>query len=369
MNPVSNNTRVIVGMSGGVDSSVAACLLQQQGYDVQGLFMKNWEEDDSAEICSAAEDLADATQVCETLGIPLHTVNFSAEYWERVFEYFLAEIGAGRTPNPDVMCNTEIKFSAFLEHAVTLGAEYIATGHYAGISAPHDIYHLMKAADNNKDQSYFLYGLGQHQLARTLFPLADLNKEEVRHIATRAGFLNHDKKDSTGICFIGERNFREFIGRYLPEEPGDITTPEGDIVGQHNGVMYYTIGQRQGLGIGGLKSGSGQPWYVADKDLENNVLIVVQDHDHPLLYADSLVASEIHWVSGTSPDLPLHCSAKVRYRQSDQKCTVSLNNAVNDGLTVRFIEPQRAITPGQSIVFYNDRECLGGGIIDKAFNH
>ncbi|MDH5436348.1 MAG: tRNA 2-thiouridine(34) synthase MnmA [Gammaproteobacteria bacterium] len=356
--------RVIVGMSGGVDSSVAALLLKEQGYDVHALFMKNWEEDDSAGLCTAAEDLADAQSVCDQLNIPLHTVNFSAEYWDRVFEYFLAELEVGRTPNPDVMCNKEIKFKAFIDHARTLGAEYIATGHYAGNITCHGKHYLIKGADNNKDQSYFLYALNQEQLARALFPLANISKEEVRTIAERENFANHDKKDSTGICFIGERNFNQFLKRYLPEEPGDIVTPEGEVIGQHNGLMYYTIGQRQGLGIGGSTNGNGQPWYVADKDTNNNKLIVVQDHEHPLLLADCLLAEDIHWITEQAPELPFNCKAKVRYRQTDQDCTILVGNDHNEYVIV-FNEQQRAITPGQSIVFYLEDQCLGGGIINR----
>ena len=362
----SSNTgaRVIVGMSGGVNSSVAALLLKEQGYDVHGLFMKNWEEDDSEGLCSAAEDLADARSVCDQLGIPLHTVNFSAEYWDRVFEYFLAELEMGRTPNPDVMCNKEIKFKAFLEHARTLGADYIATGHYVGNITCHGNHYLVKAADTNKDQSYFLYALNQEQLANALFPLAHISKEEVRAIAARENFANHDKKDSTGICFIGERNFNQFLKRYLPEEPGDIVTPDGNIIGKHNGLMYYTIGQRQGLGIGGSTDGNGQPWYVADKDIKNNRLIVVQDHDHPLLLADSLLAEETHWITGQAPELPLKCKAKTRYRQADQDCTIIACNDHNEYVVI-FDEAQRAITPGQSVVFYLDDQCIGGAIINR----
>lgn len=310
MTSPNTSARVIVGMSGGVDSSVAALLLKAQGYDVSGLFMKNWEEDDNEGICSAAEDLAHAQSVCDQLGIPLHTVNFSAEYWDRVFEYFLAELEVGRTPNPDVMCNKEIKFKAFLDHARTLGADYIATGHYVGKITCHGNHYLIKGSDNNKDQSYFLYALNQKQLSHTLFPLASMSKEEVRAIAERENFANHDKKDSTGICFIGERNFNQFLKRYLPEEPGDITTPDGKVIGTHNGLMYYTIGQRQGLGIGGSTEGNGQPWYVADKDIKNNKLVVVQDHDHPLLLADSLLAEDMHWITEQAPELPLSARPK-----------------------------------------------------------
>ena len=364
MTSPNTGARVIVGMSGGVDSSVAALLLKAQGYDVSGLFMKNWEEDDSEGLCSAAEDLADAQSVCDQLDIPLHTVNFSAEYWDRVFEYFLEELEVGRTPNPDVMCNKEIKFKAFLDHARTLGADYIATGHYVGNITCHDNHYLVKGSDNNKDQSYFLYALNQKQLSHALFPLANISKKEVRAIAERENFTNHDKKDSTGICFIGERNFNQFLKRYLPEDPGDIVTPDGDIIGKHNGLMYYTIGQRQGLGIGGSTEGNGQPWYVADKDIKNNKLVVVQDHDHPLLLADSLLAEDMHWITEQAPELPFKCKAKTRYRQSDQDCTILMCNDHNEYVIV-FDEQQRAITPGQSVVFYLDDQCLGGAVINR----
>ena len=294
---MANITRnkIIVGMSGGVDSSVAAYLLLEQGYAVEGLFMKNWEEDDTGEYCTAAVDLEDAQQVCDRLGIRLHTVNFSAEYWDRVFEHFLAEYRAGRTPNPDVLCNREIKFRAFLDHAISLGAEAIATGHYVrgGISDPQ--HRLLKAVDDNKDQSYFLYMLSHEQLSHAMFPLGDIEKPRVREIAEQQGFANSRKKDSTGICFIGERNFRDFLERYLPAQPGDISTTDGKVIGQHHGLMYYTIGQRQGLGIGGLRDADEQPWFVAEKDLDNNRLIVVQGGEHPLLYKQGLLAIDLHW--------------------------------------------------------------------------
>ena len=357
--------RVIVGMSGGVDSSVAAYLLIEQGYEVEGLFMKNWEEDDTEEYCTAAVDLEDAQQVCNKLGIKLHTVNFSSEYWDRVFEHFLGEYKAGRTPNPDVLCNREIKFRAFLDHAIDLGADAIATGHYVrgGIGDPQQL--LRKAVDNNKDQSYFLYMLNHEQLSHAMFPLGEIEKPRVREIAEQQGFANSKKKDSTGICFIGERNFRDFLERYLPAQPGDICTSEGNVIGQHHGLMYYTIGQRQGLGIGGLKDADERPWFVADKDLENNVLIVVQGGEHPSLYKQGLFAINLHWTMDEPPTLPMTCMAKTRYRQPDQACSVEKHN---DGLRVVFDEPQRAITPGQSVVFYSDDICLGGGIITEGFN-
>ena len=364
---MANITRnkIIVGMSGGVDSSVAAYLLLEQGYAVEGLFMKNWEEDDTGEYCTAAVDLEDAQQVCDRLGIRLHTVNFSAEYWDRVFEHFLAEYRAGRTPNPDVLCNREIKFRAFLDHAISLGAEAIATGHYVrgGISDPQ--HRLLKAVDDNKDQSYFLYMLSHEQLSHAMFPLGDIEKPRVREIAEQQGFANSRKKDSTGICFIGERNFRDFLERYLPAQPGDICTTDGKVIGQHHGLMYYTIGQRQGLGIGGLRDADEQPWFVAEKDLDNNRLIVVQGGEHPLLYKQGLLAIDLHWTQAEPPVLPMQCMAKTRYRQPDQACTVTTHN---HGLRVLFSEPQRAITPGQSIVFYAGDICLGGAIITEGFN-
>lgn len=358
--------RVIAGLSGGVDSAVAALLLQQQGFDVQGLFMKNWEEDDVNGHCGAAEDLKDAKQVCERLGIPLHKVNFATEYWDRVFQYFLGEYRAGRTPNPDVMCNTEIKFKAFLEHAIGLGADLIATGHYARVERCGDRYCLLKARDAAKDQTYFLHGLGQSQLAKTLFPLGNLEKPEVRRIAAEAGFANHAKKDSTGICFIGERKFRDFLSRYLPAQPGEIRTPEGGLLGMHQGLMFYTLGQRQGLGIGGRRGASEEPWYVIGKDLERNVLVVAQGHDHPLLYHRGLETLNVHWIAGEAPAVPLHCRAKTRYRQPDQACIIT--EIARGRCRVVFDRPQRAVTPGQSVVFYQADECLGGGIIEEVFD-
>ncbi len=355
--------RVIAGISGGVDSAVAALRLLEQGYEVEGLFMKNWEEDDSEEYCSAAEDLADAEQVCETLGIKLHTVNFSAEYWDRVFEYFLAELRHGRTPNPDVMCNREIKFKAFLDYALEMGAEAIATGHYARIARANGQVRLLKGLDANKDQSYFLYLLGQHALSHSLFPIGDMEKQQVRALAERAGFRNHMKKDSTGICFIGERRFKDFIARYLPAEPGDMISDSGEVIGQHHGLMYYTLGQRQGLGIGGVHNRPEQPWYVVRKDLDNNVLVVAQGHDHPTRLSTQLQAVDAHWIAGQPPQLPLRCHAKTRYRQADQACTIHATE--NNGLSVCFDQPQRAVTPGQSLVLYDGETCLGGAIIDS----
>ena len=358
-------SRIIVGMSGGVDSSVAALLLKQQGHDVRGLFMKNWEADDGDEHCTVAQDLADAAQVCARLDIALHTVNFSADYWERVFQYFLAEYRAGRTPNPDVMCNKEIKFKAFLEHALQLGADMIATGHYARAERRDGVFHLLKARDHNKDQSYFLYTLGQEQLAHTLFPLGDVTKSQVRELADQTGFGNYAKKDSTGICFIGERNFKNFLSHYLPAQPGDIVTAQGECVGRHDGLMYHTLGQRQGLGIGGRAGGSGAPWYVVAKDMGRNVLIVTQCHDDPLLYSQHVMVGDLHWISGATPQTPLPCHAKTRYRQADQACTMMrMENGICE---VQFDAPQRAVTPGQSVVFYQGEECLGGGVIESTY--
>ncbi len=352
-------------MSGGVDSSVAALLLLEQGYQVEGLFMKNWEEDDTEEYCTATEDLADAQSVSDDLGIKLHTVNFSGEYWDNVFEYFLAEYRSGRTPNPDIMCNKEIKFKAFLEYALDLGADFIATGHYAQIDRSGSrgaTLKMLKGIDDNKDQTYFLYTLQQHQLQKSLFPIGNLEKSKVRELADKAGFDTANKKDSTGICFIGERKFTEFLQRFLPAQPGMIMSPEGDEIGKHQGLMYYTLGQRQGLGIGGMKTASEKPWFVVAKNLKENQLIVAQGHDHPLLLKQQLYASQLHWVAGKAPSNKFKCKAKIRYRQTEQSCQVNVNG---NECIVCFDEKQRAITPGQSIVFYQDNICLGGGIIDK----
>lgn len=357
-----SKTKVIVGMSGGVDSSVSAYLLQQHGYEVIGLFMKNWEEDDTDEYCSAAVDVADAKAVCDTLGIPLHTVNFAAEYWDRVFEHFLTEYRAGRTPNPDILCNKEIKFRAFLDYALELGADYIATGHYARREHRDGREFMLRGVDANKDQTYFLYTLGQAQLARTLFPVGDLPKSEVRAIADRLGLPNARKKDSTGICFIGERKFKDFLQQYLPAQPGDIETPDGQVIGRHEGLMYHTLGQRKGLGIGGMKDADESPWFVLDKDVARNVLIVGQGHDHPLLLSSALTAGQLHWVSGSAPAAALRCSAKIRYRSADASC--ELQPMANGDVRVLFDEPQRAVTPGQSVVFYDGEICLGGGVIE-----
>jgi tRNA-specific 2-thiouridylase len=348
-------------MSGGVDSSVAAYLLLQQGYQVEGLFMKNWDEDDGTEYCTALSDLADAQQVADKLGIKLHTANFAAEYWDRVFEHFLAEYKAARTPNPDILCNKEIKFRAFLDYASMLGADYIATGHYARLRHGDEGAQLLKGLDNNKDQSYFLHAVHEDKLARTLFPVGELQKEEVRAIAQDQGFVTHDKKDSTGICFIGERRFKDFLATYLPAQPGAIHNESGDVMGEHQGLMYHTMGQRQGLGIGGIRGGDERPWYVAEKHLDTNVLTVVQGNDHPALFHRQLSCSDIEWISDTAPSFPLRCSAKTRYRQPDQACTIHKDAS---GYRIDFDEAQRAVTPGQSVVVYLDDVCLGGGIIE-----
>ena len=353
--------KIVVGISGGVDSSVTAYLLQQQGHEVQGLFMKNWEEDDDSEYCSATIDLEDAAQICTTLNIPLHTRNFASEYWDNVFHYFLEEYRIGRTPNPDVLCNKEIKFKVFLEQALVLGADYIATGHYARVAFRDGYYRLLKAKDSNKDQTYFLHALNQQQLEKTWFPLGELTKPEVRHLAEQAQFANHAKKDSTGICFIGERKFKDFLSQYLPAQPGVMQTPDGKIMGQHDGLMYYTFGQRQGLGIGGDRDSSGDPWYVVGKNLDENTLVVAQGHNHPLLFRDELSADQLNWIAETPQHFPFRCMAKTRYRQSDQACTITQLDG--DQCHVHFDEPQRAITPGQSVVFYQADECLGGGVI------
>ncbi len=360
---MSAKIRVVVGLSGGVDSSVAALLLKQQGYEVSGLFMKNWEDDDTDQYCSSREDLVDAVSMADKIGIDIEQVNFSAEYKERVFNEFLSEYKAGRTPNPDVLCNAEIKFKAFLDHAMAMGADCIATGHYAQVRERDGLYQLLRADDGSKDQSYFLYRLNQQQLSKTLFPLGHLTKVEVREIARREGLATHDKKDSTGICFIGERPFREFLNRYIPANPGDICTPDGARVGRHNGLMFYTLGQRQGLGIGGTREGDGDAWYVAAKDMVNNRLTVVQGHDHVMLYADRVTAVNLSWISGATPHTGWVYGAKTRYRQKDGPCVIAA--ATRLSAAVEFAEPQWAVTPGQSVVVYESNVCLGGGIIES----
>ncbi|OCQ52746.1 tRNA-specific 2-thiouridylase MnmA [Photorhabdus australis subsp. thailandensis] len=360
----NSQKKVIVGMSGGVDSSVSAYLLQQQGYQVAGLFMKNWEEDDNEEYCSAATDLADAQSVCDKLGIELHTVNFAAEYWDNVFEHFLSEYKAGRTPNPDILCNKEIKFKAFLEFAAEdLGADYIATGHYVRRKDINGKSQLLRGLDNNKDQSYFLYTLSHQQIAQSLFPVGELEKPDVRRIAEKIGLVTAKKKDSTGICFIGERKFRDFLGRYLPAKPGPIVSVDGKNLGEHQGLMYHTLGQRKGLGIGGTKDGTEEPWFVIDKDIQNNILIVAQGHEHPRLMSTGLIAQQLHWVDKQPLTEKIHCVVKTRYRQQDIPCTVTPIN--EDKIEVHFANPVAAVTPGQSAVFYQGEICLGGGVIEQ----
>ena len=356
--------KVICGMSGGVDSSVSAFILQQQGYQVEGLFMKNWEEDDDTDYCTAAADLADAQAVCDKLGIKLHKINFAAEYWDNVFEHFLSEYKAGRTPNPDILCNKEIKFKAFLEYAAEdLGANYIATGHYVRRRGADDNAQLLRGLDANKDQSYFLYTLSSKQVGQSLFPVGDIEKPIVRAIAEDLGLITAKKKDSTGICFIGERKFKDFLARYLPAQPGNIRTVEGDIIGRHDGLMYHTLGQRKGLGIGGVKGASEEAWYVVEKDLVNNELIVAQGHDHSALLSIGLIAQQLHWVDRQPIREPLRCTVKTRYRQTDVPCTIEPID--DESIKVIFDEPQIAVTPGQSAVFYLNEVCLGGGIIEQ----
>jgi len=356
--------RVIVGMSGGVDSSVAAWLLKRDGFDVVGVFMKNWEDDDTDEYCTSREDLVDAAAVADVLGIELEAVNFAAEYRERVFAHFLREYEAGRTPNPDVLCNSEIKFRAFLDHARTLGADRIATGHYARVRRGAGGVELLKAHDAGKDQSYFLHRLTQAQLAPVAFPLGGMLKRDVREIARREGIPTWAKKDSTGICFIGERPFRDFLARYLPRVPGPIVTPDGRAIGRHDGLAYYTLGQRQGLGVGGTRDGGDAPWFVAGKDAARNALVAVQGHDHPLLYRRDVDAIDLHWIAGSAPALPRRLAAKTRYRMPDAACEVALRSG--GGVRASFDAPQWAPTPGQYLVLYDGEVCLGGGVIDAA---
>jgi len=349
-------TKVVLGISGGVDSAVSALLLKEQGYDVYAVFMQNWVADQNDPYCSIPQDLNDARSVCDRLKIPFSIINFSREYWHSVFQYFLDEYNAGRTPNPDIMCNKEIKFKAFLQHAMDLGADYIATGHYARIDKIDNEYQLLRGKDQNKDQSYFLYTLNQEQLAKSIFPIGELTKNEVRMLAKKAQLPNHSKKDSTGICFIGERNFKKFLKEYLLDKPGDIVTMDDEIIGKHDGLMFYTLGQRKGLRIGGRNNSSEEPWYVVSKNMANNRLYVVQGHDHPSLFSNLLYYKNRHWISSKQPQLPLQCEAQIRYRSFAKECIVRESE-------VRFNEPQWAITPGQSVVFYLGDHCLGGAII------
>ena len=354
-------SNIIVGLSGGVDSAVAALLLKQQGHDVAAVFMKNWDEDDEKDYCPAEQDLADARNIAGQLDIELYTVSFSAEYWNRVFAHFLAEYEAGRTPSPDIICNREIKFRAFLDYATGLGAEFIATGHYASIEKI-PVVRLLTAVDTDKDQTYFLHTLDQAQLARSLFPLGGLTKQAVRTLARQAGFAVHSKKDSTGICFIGERRFSAFLAQYLQKNPGEIRTLDDEVIGQHEGLMFYTIGQRQGLGIGGRRNTSGEPWYVTAKDIEHNILRVAQGVNHPALFSQCLRANGLHWIAGTTAAHAFECHARIRHQQPLQECAVTVLDERQ--CRVRFREPQRAVTPGQSVVFYRGDECLGGAVID-----
>lgn len=359
MNKRPEETTIVMGMSGGVDSSVAALMLKQQGYNVIGVFMKNWDEPDEDGVCTATEDYEDVQAVCNQIGIPYYTVNFQKEYWDRVFTYFLDEYKKGRTPNPDVMCNKEIKFKAFLEYALKIGADYIAMGHYCQVDLHDGEYRLLRGADSNKDQTYFLCALTQHQLSKAIFPIGHLNKKKVREIAEEYNLKTAKKKDSTGICFIGERNFTEFLSHYLPAQPGEIRTLDGELKGKHSGLMNYTLGQRRGLGIGG--SGTGEPWFVAKKDLKNNILYIVQGDKHPALYSYALITRDINWISKKKKPATFECTAKFRYRQSDQKVTVK--RMENNYCKVIFHEPQKAVTPGQAVVFYQGEVCLGGGTI------
>ena len=358
--------KIIVGLSGGVDSSVAALLLTQQGYHVEALFMKNWDEKSPDGGCIWEADVEDAARVCESLNIPLNTIDLSREYWDEVFTGFLREYADGRTPNPDILCNQEVKFKAFLDQAMELGADRIATGHYARITNVNGEHELLRGVDGNKDQSYFLCRMTQHQLAHTVFPVGDFNKARVRKMAANAGLATHNKKDSTGICFIGERPFRDFLGKYLPVNNGKIRTTDGLIIGEHLGIQFYTLGQRKGLGIGGVKGAGDGPWYVVDKDKDKNELVVDQDHDSPLLFSRELTAINLHWIGVRQPELPLNCHAKTRYRQPDQVCTIE--PAGEGRARVRFLSSQWAVTPGQYVVFYQDEVCLGGGVIDSIDN-
>jgi tRNA-specific 2-thiouridylase len=362
---MKNNT-VIVGLSGGVDSSVTALLLKNQGYKVVGLFMKNWEDEDDDEYCSSKQDLLDAVSIADKIGIDIEVVNFSKEYKEKVFSEFINEIKNGRTPNPDILCNSEIKFNAFLNHAISMGADKIATGHYAQIKENDGLFSLLKAYDSTKDQSYFLYRLNQHQLSKSIFPLGNLLKKDVREIAKKEGLHNSDKKDSTGICFIGERPFAEFLNKYIENSPGPIKDEHGKTLGEHIGLMFYTLGQRQGLGIGGSKTSNGEPWFVAEKNIQENTLIVAQGHGHPLLFKDGLTAKKTHWIHGALPKKHWVYAAKTRYRQPDAPCEI--DRIEDDSIEIFFGQKQWAITPGQSVVVYESNVCLGGAIIESAID-
>lgn len=358
---MKKTAKIVVGLSGGVDSAVTALLLKQQGHDVTGIYMQNWEVENDDPYCTIHQDQNDARAVCEHLNIPFHTINFAQQYWDNVFQYCLDEFVAGRTPNPDIWCNKEIKFKVFLERVLHLGADFLATGHYTNIEHNKSSYQIHKGVDKNKDQSYFLYTLGQKELKHALFPLGGFTKSQVRQIAKKAGLLNYAKKDSTGICFIGERKFKEFLNEFLLTQPGDMETPEGKVIGRHDGLMFYTIGQRKGLNIGGHQDALGRPWYVLSKDIKRNILMIGQGNDHPLLFSQHLICEQMHWIKGMAPKTPLHCTAKTRYRQVEQSCLLS---KIGDNLyQVEFEQPQRAITPGQSVVFYQDDVCLGGGVI------
>ena len=356
-------TKVVVGMSGGVDSSVVACLLKEQGYDVIGLFMHNWEEDDDNGVCTSVNDYEDVKRVCNKIGIPYFSVNFAKEYLDRVFKYFLEEYEKGRTPNPDVLCNREIKFGPFLEYARSLGADYIATGHYAKVMRKDGYTYLQKAKDTNKDQTYFLNQLNQEQLKNVLFPLGDMVKPDVRKIAEKYGLSTAEKKDSTGICFIGERRFRQFLKSYIPCNRGDIIDLNGNKVGEHEGVIYYTLGQRKGLNIGGKSDGNGKRWFVVDKDVKANKLIVSQGEPSEL-FSNGLIIYKVNWIPKEPEVREFECFAKFRYRQPDQRVRVKIEN---DRVVVNFIEKQRAVTPGQYVVFYDEVNCLGGGVIEEVF--
>lgn len=363
MNDMSTMKKVIVGISGGVDSSVCAWLLKKQGYQVEGLFMKNWEQDDTDTYCSAAEDLADAQAVCQQLDIPLHTVNFAQSYWDNVFTYFLDAYQKGRTPNPDILCNKEIKFKLFFQYALELGADYIATGHYARVKEVDGEFKLVKAKDRDKDQTYFLHAINPNTLPKVFFPIGDYLKSEIRQMAKEANLITHDKKDSTGICFIGERRFKTFLQQYMLAKPGDIVDIYDEVLGQHEGLMYYTIGQRQGLNIGGRKHAEEKPWYVIEKNIEQNQLVIAQGTNHPRLYSQGLICKNMNWLVQKHDDLPLTCHCRIRHRQPEQGCLLSPPN--DEGYhTVMFSVPQRAVAPGQYIVFYQQNICIGGAVIE-----